>query len=452
MYETKRVKVGIRGYKKKVPIYETRRIKVGYKTVSKKIPEYTTKRVKVGTKTIKQQIPVTRYRNTKVMEWKKTTRMVPVYRTIGSRRIMIGTRKETRWKKVPVIKRVPYRSTKVIFRQVSEYRDVKVLRGYRTVTEKVPKYELKKIIAGYKTVNVTEPVYEEQQVQVGTKIVTRQVPDYQTVQIPAPPPPTGFSADVWKNLSRETQLKILAGGSSAESISETVYDDEKDWWIRTLEGIHDKFIEPVEYYKKNPDELLKVLNPEKLPKLLSISARESWDFNLLTQEGMVAGTYVPPGLWQIFYMKQKLNIEQKAVLTINPGALINYDITTAKGSVKLGKNISYIFGPGEMGFSIKNFKEVPMYDYTVTKHSIKVSLRGWTYKYKEEGILIRTEDTPAGFQTKVINTLKCDTKTIKTEGILVLAFVALVGYELAISTFGAELFNRVISGTYSGAK
>ncbi|MCK4490006.1 MAG: hypothetical protein KAU23_07080, partial [Anaerolineales bacterium] len=285
VYKTKKVKVGIRGYKKKVPIYETRRVQVGFKTVSKKIPEYTTKRVKVGTKTIKQQIPVTRYRNTKVMEWKKITRMVPVYRTIGSQRFMTGTRKETRWKKVPVIKRVAYQSTKTIFRQVSEYRDVKVLRGYRTVTEKVPKYKMKKIIAGYKTVNVTEPVYEGQQVQVGTKIVTRQVPDYQTVQIPAPPPPTGFSSDVWKNLSRETQLKILAGGSAVENIPETVDTDEKDWWIRTLEGIHDKFIEPVEHYKKNPDELLKVLNPEKLPKILSISARESWDFDILTQEG-----------------------------------------------------------------------------------------------------------------------------------------------------------------------
>ena len=184
VYKTKKVKVGIRGYKKKVPIYETRRVEVGFNTVSKRIPEYTTKRVNVGTRTIKQQIPVTRYRNTKVMEWKKTTRIVPVYQGIGSRRIMTGTRKETRLNKVPVMKRVPYQSTKTIFRQVSEYRNVKVLRGYRTVTEKVPRYELKKIIAGYKTINVTEPVYEKQQIQVGTKTVTRQVPNYQTVQVP----------------------------------------------------------------------------------------------------------------------------------------------------------------------------------------------------------------------------------------------------------------------------
>ncbi len=485
VYETKKVKVGIRGYKKKVPIYETRRVQVGFKTVPKKIPEYTTKRVKVGTKTIKQKIPVTRYRNSKAMQWKKTTRMVPVYRTIGSRRIMTGTRKETRWKKVPVMKRVPYQSTKVIFRQVSEYRDVKVLRGYRTVMEKVPKYELKKIIVGYKTVNVTEPVYEEQQIRVGTKITTRQVPDYQVVQIPvrdddiprqgeeeleltkeelrliekltekpdaAPSPPTGFSSDVWKNLSRETQLKILSGGSAVENISETVDDAEKGWWIRTLEGIHDKFIEPVEHYKKNPDELLKVINPEKLPKLLSISARESWDFDILTQEGVVAGTYVPPGLLKVFYMKQKLNIEQKAVLTINPGSLINYDITTAKGSLKLSKNISYIFGPGEMGFSIKNSKEEPMYDYTVKKHSIQASLRGWTYKYKEEGVWIDKKKSSEDFQTKLVSTLKCDTKTIKTEGILILALVATLGFELAISPFGVDLYDRILSGAFSGIK
>ena len=219
-----------------------------------------------------------------------------------------------------------------------------------------------------------------------------------------------------------------------------------------MEGIHDKFIEPVEHYKKNPDELLKVLNPEKLPKILSISARESWDFDILTQEGMVASTYVPPNLLQIFYMKQKLNIEQKAVLTINPGALINYDITTAKGSVKLGKKISYIFGPGEMGFSIKKYDKESRYDYSVTKHSIQVSLRGWTYKYKEEGILIRTEDIPTGFQTKVINTIKCDTKTIKTEGILVLTFVAILGYELGISALKFNILDQILNGASSGIK
>jgi predicted double-glycine peptidase len=184
VYEIKKVKVGFRGFKKKVPIYETRRIQVGFETISKKIPEYITKRIKVGTKTIKQQIPVTRYRNKKVMEWKKVTKRIPVYRTIGSKRIMIGTRKETRWKRVPVIKRVRYQSTKTITRQVPVYENRRFLKGYRTVTEKVPKYEQKRIVAGYKTVTKTEPVYEEQRVQVGTKTVTRQVPDYQTVQIP----------------------------------------------------------------------------------------------------------------------------------------------------------------------------------------------------------------------------------------------------------------------------
>jgi len=465
VYETRRVKLGIRGFKKKVPIYETRRVQTGFETVSKKIPEYTTKRVKVGTRTIKQQIPVTRYRTKKVLEWKKIIKNLPVYRTISSKRIMTGTRKETRWKKVPVIKRVPYQSTKTIFRQVPEYRNTKVLRGYRTVTEKVPKYERKRVLAGYKTIPETEPVYGEQQVQVGTKKIIRQVPDYQTVQIPlgygeiprqevmgskitqeeiellekltdktdpAPPPPTGFSPAVWNSLSRETQLKILAGGSAAEEISEIIDDVEKGWLVRTLEGIHDEFIEPVEYYKKNPDELLKVINFEKLPKLLSISARESWDFDLFTQEGMVAGTYLPPNLLRVFYMKQKLNIEQKAVLTVNPGALINYDITTAKGSVKLGKDISYIFGPGEMGFSLKKYDKESEYDYSVTKHSIQASLRGWAYKFKEEGIWLDQENSTEDFQTKLISTLKCETKTIKTEGILVLAFTAILGFELGI--------------------
>jgi len=460
--------VGFRGVKKKVPVYETRRIQVGYETVTKKIPEYSTKRVKVGTKTVNEKIPVTRYITKKTQEWKKFPIKVPVYRAIGSRKIQVGTRTKTRWKKVPVIKRVGYQTTKTITRQVPEYKEVRAVLGYRTVVEKVPKYENKRVLAGYKTVTETKPVYEERRVQIGSKTVTRRVPDYQTVRelvgydeipkleenlprgdkdgkdepkltnqeirlfeklaessVPVPPPsppsPTGFSKAVWDSLSSEAQQKILTNNSNKKKSTEDLVEDQDSWILKALKGIDEKVIEPVKGYLKNPEEILKLFNPSKLPKLLSLSARETWDFNFFTQEGMVARTYLPPNFWQLFYMEQKLNIEQKAVLTLNPGSLINYDITTAKGSVKLNEDVSYIFGPGELGFSVKNYSKEPRYDYSVTKHSIQITIGGLTYKYKEEGVIVQKPID--GVHVKFVNTLKCDTKTIKSEGILVLVLI-----------------------------
>lgn len=333
VYETIQVKVGFRGVKKKVPVYENRRIQVGYETVTKKIPEYSAKRIKVGTKTVKEKIPVTRYITKKVQEWKKFTKKIPVYRTIGSRRMQVGTRTQTRWKKVPVIKRVAYRSTKIITRQVPQYKEVKVVIGYQTVKEKVPKYENKKVLAGHKTVTETKPVYEEQRVKVGSKTVTRRVPDYQIVRVvvgydeipkleenlprkdedgkndpeltdqeirlikkltessdPVPPPPTGFSKAVWDSLPSEAQQKILTKNTNKKKSTEDLVEDQDSWILNALKGINEKVIEPVKGYLKNPEEILKLINPSKLPKLLSLSARETWDFNLFTQEGMVART------------------------------------------------------------------------------------------------------------------------------------------------------------------
>jgi len=492
VYETIQVKVGFRGVKKKVPVYENRRIQVGFETVTKKIPEYSTKRIKVGTKTVREKIPVTRYITKRVQEWKKFTKKIPVYRTIGSRRRQVGTRTQTRWKKSPVIKRVAYQTTKTITRQVPKYKEVKVVIGYRTVKEKVPKYENKKVLAGHKTVTETKPVYEERRVRVGSKTVTRRVPDYQTVRVvvgydeipkleknlprkdedgkddpeltdqeirlfkkltessdPIPPPPTGFSKPVWDSLSSEAQQKILTKNTNKKKSTEAIVEEQDSLILNALKGINEKVIEPVKRTLKNPEEILKLINPSKLPKMMSLSARETWDINLFTQEGMVARTYLPPNFWQLFYMEQKLNIEQKAVLTLNPGSLINYDITTAKGSVKFNEDISYIFGPGEMGFSIKGQDDKAGYDYTVTKHSIQITWRGLTYKYKEEGVVV--QEPIDGVHVKFVNTLKCDTKIIKFEGILVLVLITCLVFELGPALIDVLLPSGVI-GALSGIK
>jgi len=184
VYETRQVKVGIRGVKKEIPQYENKKVQIGFSTITKNIPIYKTEKVKTGTKLVKKEIPVTKYRTIKALEWKKIIRKIPDYHYIGSKRFLVGYKTETRWKRVPVNKRVPYQTTKTITHQVPVYKDKKVISGYRTVTEKVPKYEQQQILVGYKTIFESEPVFEEQRVQVGTKTVTRQIPDYKTVRVP----------------------------------------------------------------------------------------------------------------------------------------------------------------------------------------------------------------------------------------------------------------------------
>lgn len=182
-YETRKVKVGFRGIKNKVPQYETRRVQVGVESVTKRAPIYGTKKIQTGTRFVKKEIPVTRYKTKKVMVWKKYTKRVPVYRNIGSKRFIIDYKNETRWKRVPVTKQVPYKTTKTISIQVPVYKAVRVVSGYKTVNEMVPKFEEKQVLVGHKIINETVPVFEDRQVQVGTKTVTRQMPEYETVRV-----------------------------------------------------------------------------------------------------------------------------------------------------------------------------------------------------------------------------------------------------------------------------
>jgi len=183
IYETRKVKVGIREIKKKVPQYETRRVQIGVESVPKRIPIYKTKKVQTGTKLVKKEIPVTRYKTKKVMVWKKYTKRVPIYRSIGSKKIVIGYKNETRWKRIPVTKQIPYQTTKTISIQVPLYKEIRVVSGYKNVTESVPKFGQKQVLAGHKIINETVPIFEDREVQVGTKTVTREMPQYEMVRV-----------------------------------------------------------------------------------------------------------------------------------------------------------------------------------------------------------------------------------------------------------------------------
>ena len=317
VYETRKVKVGIRGIKKKVPQYETRRVQVGVEPVTKQVPIYTTKKVKAGTRLVKKEIPVTRYKTVQELVWKKTTQRVPVYRYIGGKRFVVGYKNQVRWKRVQITKQVPYKTTKTISVEVPIYKEVKVISGYKAVTEKVPRFEQKQVLAGYKTINETIPVFEDRQVQVGTKIVTREMPQYETVRFPVSDgispnnnpgdddtsqtsPPTGLSQDVWDSLSEGDQKKIKTDQSN------NLIKNEEKWWMKALVNLKIGIFDPINRFIENPDEALKSVNLNKLPKIISLSASSAWDFNILKQEGAIISTNTPPGLLPYFLHAAKI--------------------------------------------------------------------------------------------------------------------------------------------------
>ncbi|MFV1948902.1 MAG: C39 family peptidase [Anaerolineales bacterium] len=449
VYETRQVKVGIRGVKKEIPQYENKKVQVGFSTITKNIPVYKTEKVRTGTKLVKKEIPVTKYRTKKVLEWKKIIRKIPDYHYIGSKRFLVGYKTETRWKRVLVNKRVPYQTTKTITHQVPVYKEKKVVSGYRTVTEKVPKYEQQRILVGYKTIFESEPVFEEQRVQVGTKTVTRQVPNYKTVRVLVGYDNEINGSDPDNDDPRDVKLfEKLVGGSSRPAPPAGIVAEVKDlkdrWWLRFLKTFQENVINRFLYFKEHPDEVLKGLDPDKLPKLLSLSAKAAWDFHIFSQEGAILSTNTPHELLQIYYMTQKFSIEPKAVVTVNPGSLIDFYFTSGTGSVKLTKNLSYIFGPGEWGYSINKPSQNSEFDYILTKHLIGLSLKGITYKFIEEEVFIDPNKTTDQYQVKLISSVKCETKTIKTEGIILAAIVSAITIQAALALAGTSFIYQLI--------
>jgi len=275
------------------------------------------------------------------------------------------------------------------------------------------------------------------------------MPQYETVRIPiiddkAPlkepnasdgdssSPPTGFSAEIWNSLSDEDQMKVKIG-----QIKKSENTEEK-WWHDVLRKLKIGIVDPIIALREHPDEVLKNIDVKNLPKILSLSAKSSWDINIFSQEGIVLSTKTPPGLWQIFFMTQKFNIEQKSIVTVNPGSLINYYFTSGTGSVKITKNLSYIFGPSEWGISIKKEPSNGIFDYSLSKHMINISGNGISYKWKEEDVYIDNKHVEDEYQVKVVSTKKCETKTIKTEGIIVGVSIAIVAglFGTAVGSLG----------------
>ena len=210
-------------------------------------------------------------------------------------------------------------------------------------------------------------------------------------------------------------------------------------WLPFKQNIFDPYIQ----LKEHPDEVLKGITPEKLPKFLSVSAHANWDINIFKQEGAVLSTYTPPGFLEFFSMQQKLDVAPKSVVTVNPGAAANYTVTSGTGSVKLAKNCQLYFWTQRVGVSIKNELQYPGFTYSLSKHLLKISLRGISYKNIEEDIFIDPDLSTKQYQIKLVSSKKSVTKTIKTEGIVLATVITVVCAELILLLLGSDLFNMI---------
>jgi len=210
--------------------------------------------------------------------------------------------------------------------------------------------------------------------------------------------------------------------------------------VKVANTINQKIKDPVKNTVLNPswwqDKVIKASKTSQ--SVLSLSASNEWDFNLFSQEGVIAQSYVPPNILRMLYMEQKFDIESKVKITGNPGSILDIDITSGTYKVNLGEKISVyssIKGGGlTLGVGIKKPSELPGFDYIVEKNSLSSTWRGLAHTYRKEGVDV-IDDPYENVESKVITSLECNTQTIKSEGILVLT----VGTALALTGIPAVI-------------
>ncbi len=176
---------------------------------------------------------------------------------------------------------------------------------------------------------------------------------------------------------------------------------------------------------------------------------------MFPQEGIVTHTYIPPNILKLFYISQDYKIAPKVKVTANPGGILNIDVTSLTETLRLNKNISLFSslkkGGIAIGLGVKKPEDMYGYDYVEDKHSLTTSWKGLIYTYQKDGVNVIDRKSNNDFEYKLIDTLQCDTKTIRSEGILITAGAALGISELAAGAVALGEAVPVIGGLLQGA-
>jgi hypothetical protein len=445
----------------------------GYKWKKTYVPKYGWKDVEIVERV---EVPkmVRTWAIVKVNRWMEK---VPVYKTVKVDRGRWAYRTVTKHRTERYRTKQRYRVKKTYWyrRGYRLYRGTRYEWKTRTVVKTrrvryaerqrywVPKIVTEQRIDRYRQIEHRDPVYGWREEKRGTKIVerTKTTRAWKPVgsemkwelkrnpkPTPSPPNPTptpypsSTPAPCPVPTPASTPTPYPASGSGP------TFWDELEVGIAGIavtlgNTINQKIIEPVQNTVLNPSWWQeKVIESSfNSQSIVSLSASNEWDLNLFSQEGIIAQSYSPPNILKVLYVAQELNINPKAKITRNPGSFMDIDLTSGTWTMNLGKKISLftsLKGGGlALGVGIKKPGEgtgTP-HDYLVDKHSLSATWRGLTHTYRQEGVDILKELSTEELESKLIKNLKCQTQTIKTEGILVVVGIV----TLAALTYGAAL-------------
>ncbi len=410
-----RAVVRVNRWMEKVPVYKTVKVDRGhwaYRTVTK----YRTER----------------YRTRQRYRVKKTYWYRRGYRLYRGTRYEWKTRTVVKTRRVPYTKRERYWVPKIVTeRRIDRYREIEhrdPVYGWRMEKRGT------KIVGQKKTTRAWKPVGSE--VKWELKRDPKPLPTSTPSPIPIPTP-----AIIPTPSPTLPITPIPFSNSYPESVSvssPTIWEKFRrrisDGAVSLVNAFNQKVKEPVQNTVLNPvwwQEQVVEASKTSQP-VLSLSASNEWDFNLFSQEGVIAQSYVPPNILKMLYVGQEFNIKPKAKVTANPGSILDIDITSGTYKVNLGEKLSIfssIKGGGiTVGVGIKRSDTHSPHDYLVDKHSLSSTWRGITHTYRQEGTNIDKKVSNEDLEVKKISTLVCETQTIKTEGILIV-----VGAILGIS-------------------
>ena len=401
IYEWKQVQDGtklVTDTSKKILKYGTRWVQRGWKRVtdtSQKIIEYGTRWVQRGWKTVKDCTrKIYQYGTRWVQQgWKKVTSWA---------RGLWGWFKKTKW--VPkMVKEKFITGWKFATKKVPNMVREKYVMGWHYATKVVPNMVCERYVQGWHYATKVVPNYVWKKVQVGWKevepVLNKNTPTPQPaptpVVNPTPTPPLP-SQDPASNpvlpADQETNDPTLR-----QKISDPL------WWQSLIK---------------------KIANNINDQHVYSLSASDKWEIDIYSQAGALTQTRP----YNVLYLSQKLQLENKLKVTGNPGSVFDFDLTSQTITMKISDNVRLSGSKlgGTVGLSQKRTGEMG-HDYVLETVSIGWGPYGPTLTYRQEGVDLLLVNEEENFNVKNISYLTCETNTFRTEGLLLIGGLVVLG-------------------------